>query len=474
MERPHIVRAIFRETAARAESPALIEGSRSVSYGGLAQAVARLAAELERRGVRPLDRVAFLCADSVDYVLLSLAILSLDAAIVPISPGLMSDECAALLEHLDVRHFLADAAVAPDPAAGEVFRAPDLVRTFRLQPRELRRPLPAGYADLRPAFIRFSSGTTGASKGVVLSHETILDRTDAANAGLRIVPGDVVGWVLSMSFHFVVTILLFLRKGATIVLCGDPLPQALIQALRTHPLTVLYASPIHYRLLAEAPDLSPAVFQSLRLAVSTAIQLPETIARRFHERFGRPLAEAYGIIEVGLPFIHAPAAGAYDGRLGRPLPAYEIRLADHGEVLIRGQGLFDAYFSPWQPRAEIAPEGWFRTGDLGEIAPDGSLRLLGRCKAVVNFSGMKIFPQEVEAVLNRFPAVAEALVYGEPHPEFGQLPQARLVLKPDAPPLDLRALRAFCRTQLAPHKIPKAFEVVAALPKTASGKLRRA
>ena len=468
----NIARIIFRESAAWPDKPALVAGDLALTYGDFVQASGRLAAELERRGVRPLDRVAFLCADSIDYVLLSLAILSLDAAIVPISPGLMLDECAALLEHLDVRHFLADAAVAPDPAAGTSFQAPDLERTFRFASFAPRRPEPAGYADLRPAFIRFSSGTTGASKGVVLSHETILERTEAANAGLRITRDDVVGWVLSMSFHFVVTILLFLRKGATIVLCGDPLPQALVAALRAHPLTVLYASPIHYRLLAETAELGPQDFRALRLAVSTAIQLPEAIARRFFERFGRPLTEAYGIIEVGLPFIHTPAAGAYDGRLGRPLPAYEIRLAD-GEVLIRGPGLFDAYFSPWQPRAEIAPDGWFRTGDLGEIAPDGELRLLGRRKAVINFSGMKIFPQEVEAVLERFPAVAEALVYGEPHPEFGQLPQAQLVLRAGAGPLDERALRAFCRGHLAPHKIPKAFAVVAALPKTASGKLRR-
>lgn len=472
MDRPHIVRAIFREAAARTNAPALIEGSRTVSYAELAQAVGRLSAELERRGVRPLDRVAFLCADSIDYVLLSLAILSLDAAIVPISPGLMLDECAALLEHLDVRHFLADAAVAPISATGDPFRAPDLERLFRFDSFAPRRPEPAGYADLRPAFIRFSSGTTGASKGVVLTHETILERTEAANAGLQITHGDVVGWVLSMSFHFVVTILLFLRKGATILLCGDPLPKALIHALRTHPVTVLYASPIHYRLLSETAALGPDDFRALRLAVSTAIQLPEAIARRFFERFGRPLTEAYGIIEVGLPFIHSPAAGAYDGRLGRPLPAYEIRLAE-GEVLIRGPGLVDAYFSPWQMRTEIAPDGWFCTGDLGEIAPNGELRLLGRRKAVINFSGMKIFPQEVETVLDRFPGVSESLVYGEPHPEFGQLPQAKLVLRDGAESLDVRALREFCRTHLAPHKIPKAFDVVDALPKTASGKLRR-
>ena len=469
----NIARTIFRAAEAWADKPALIAGNRILTYGDFVQAAGRLAAELERRGMRPGDRVAFLCADSIDYVLLSLAILSLDAAIVPISPGLMLDECAALLEHLDVRHFLADVAVAPDPAAGEPFRTPDLERTFRWASFPSRRPEPAGYAQLQPAFIRFSSGTTGASKGVVLSHETIHARTEAANAGLRIARDDVVGWVLSMSFHFVVTILLFLRKGATIVLCGDPLPQALVAALHAHPLTVLYASPIHYRLLSETATLDPRAFRALRLAVSTAIQLPEAIARRFFERFGRPLTEAYGIIEVGLPFIHAPAAGAYDGRLGRPLPAYEIRL-DDGEVQIRGPGMFDAYFSPWQLREDVAPDGWFRTGDLGELLPDGELRLLGRRKAVINFSGMKIFPQEVEAVLDRFPGVAESLVYGEPHPEFGQLPQAKLVVRDGAGPLDIAALRAFCRAHLAAHKIPKAFETVAALPKTASGKIRRA
>jgi len=471
---PNITQTILRETAPLAEKTALVDGPRSLSYGQLAAAVGRLADELADAGVRPLDRVAFLCPDSADYVLLSLAVLSLDAAIVPIAPGLMSDECSALLEKMDVHHLLA-AAPEPRTATGHSLRnTSDLTRPFTLSPRPPRRPPPEGYADIRPAFIRFSSGTTGASKGVVLSHATILERTDAANRGLHVTSEDIIGWVLSMSFHFVVTILLFLRKGATLVLCGDPMPDALVDAVQRHPLTLLYASPIHYRLLSITKMLSPAHFSSVRTAVSTAIKLPEAVAQNFYARFGLRLTEAYGIIEVGLPFIHQPRDLGYDGLLGQALPDYTVKLDANGEVLIRGKGLFDAYFAPWQTRASCHPDGWFHTGDLGELSEDGNLRLVGRCKSVINFSGMKIFPQEVEELLNQYPGIAESFVYGEPHPEYGQLPCAKVVLKAGATTLNESDLRAFCRTRLALHKIPKVFTCVPAIEKTATGKIRRA
>lgn len=468
----NIAGSIFRETAGLSGKTALVEGSRTVTYGFLAEAAARLARELAERGVRPLDRVAFICPDSIDYVLLSLAVLSLDAAIVPVAPGLMSDERAALPEQMDVHHILAESDSVP-AQAGSALRGGGLSRAFCLVPRRATRAMPDGYAAIRPAFIRFSSGTTGTSKGVVLSHETILERTEAADKGLCVTSGDTVGWVLSMSFHFVVTILLFLRRGATIVLCGDPMPGALIEALRQHPLTLLYASPIHYRLLTAASVLTPASFAALRLAVSTAVKLPVQIAQGFYERFGVRLAEAYGIIEVGLPFIGRPQEHAPEGFLGKPLPDYAVRLASDGEVLLRGKGLFDAYFSPWQPRPECQSDGWFHTGDVGEFSEDGSLRLVGRRKAVINFSGMKIFPQEVEEVLNQHPAVAESLVYGEPHPEYGQLPCAKVVWREEVSPFDETALRVFCRSRLALHKTPQAFYRVTGLPKTASGKLCR-
>ncbi len=473
MSRANIAGTIFRETAAIPLRTALVEGRRRLTYAELAAAVGRVAGALGTAGVRPLDRVAFLCPDGIDYVLLSLAVLSLDAAIVPISPTLMSDERETLAERMDVHHLLTDAAAVPDAPGAPLADLPGVAHAFRLARRTPRQAPAAEYASIRPAFIRFSSGTTGASKGVVLAHETILDRTDAANEGLRVTSDDVVGWVLSMSFHFVVTILLFLRKGATLVICGEPMPGGLVGALQQHPVTLLYASPLHYQMLTMAGALTPAHLARVRLAVSTAVKLPAAVARDFHARLGLRLTEAYGIIEVGLPFIHTPEAGPHDGCLGRPLPAYTVRLDGNGEVLIRGKGMFDAYFSPWQPRQVCQPDGWFHTGDVGEIEADGSLRLVGRCKAVINFSGMKLFPQEIEEVLNQHPAVAESLVYGEPHPHYGQIPCARIVLRTGVA-YDEADLRVFCRARLATCKLPKHFSVVPAIGKTASGKLRRA
>ena len=473
-ERLNIVGVIFSETAVFSGKSALVENQRALTYGDLADAVRRVAVELSRHGVRPLDRVAFLCPDGIDYVVVTLAILSLDAAVVPIAPGLMADERRTLPERMNVRHILMDATFQEAGKGCPLNRMKGVERAFALTSRgHAAESLPTGYADIRPAFIRFSSGTTGESKGVILSHETILARTDAADAGLRVTAADTVGWVLSMSFHFVVTILLFLRRGATIVLCGEPMPEGLANALMRHRLTLLYASPLHYRMLAAAAGLTPLHFSFVRMAVSTAVKLPEAIARATEERFGIRLTEAYGIIEVGLPFVHCRSADEPDGTLGQPLPAYEIQIGNDCEILIRGEGLFDAYLAPWRTRAACCPDGWFHTGDTGEWLPGGALRLSGRVKTVINFSGMKIFPQEIEDVLNAHPAIAESQAYGEPHAEYGQIPCAWLVLKPTAKPPGTTALRAFCCERLAKHKVPKIFTVTHALKKTASGKLVR-
>jgi long-chain acyl-CoA synthetase len=179
-----------------------------------------------------------------------------------------------------------------------------------------------------------------------------------------------------------------------------------------------------------------------------------------------------------LPFVSLHSDGGARGSVGRPLPGYELRIenpdaAGTGSILLRGPGMFDAYFSPWQPRAEACPGGWFRTGDLGLLDAEGRLIIAGREKNVINFVGMKIFPEEIEEIINQFPGVRESLVYGTPHPNYGQLPCVRIVPGAPVAGIDMAALRRFCISRLAPHKVPKAFELVSSLERTPSGKLKR-
>jgi len=161
--------------------------------------------------------------------------------------------------------------------------------------------------------------------------------------------------------------------------------------------------------------------------------MPAEVSRRFEKKFGFAPAEAYGIIEIGLPFINTEPGSTPISTVGRVLPDYQLRIGNPdsdgiGEVLIKGKGMFDAYFSPWRTRADCTDDGWFHTGDLGKVDAKGRLYLVGRSKTVLVCAGMKVFPEEVEQVINTMPGVRESMVLGREHPQFGQVPIARVVI----------------------------------------------
>jgi acyl-CoA synthetase (AMP-forming)/AMP-acid ligase II len=163
------------------------------------------------------------------------------------------------------------------------------------------------------------------------------------------------------------------------------------------------------------------------------------------------------------------------------VPGYEIAvLAESGvalppgaagEVALRGDGLFSAYYAPWQPRGEVMRHGWFMTGDIGRVDGTGVLHLESRKKAVIFVGGLKFFPEEVEACINAFPGIRECRVVGCPHPRLGEVPRAEIVV--GSPACDLDALRAHCARVLSSYKVPVDFTVVAAIPRTPGGKILR-
>lgn len=443
----NIFEVIKKETSPYFDKTALIDGERKITYAGLFTAVDKASARLARQGIRRGSRVALPCEDNIDYIVSSLAVLKLSAVIVPIPLGSSKEETKTLFKEM------------------KVLPSQDAV--------------PQEFFTLNPAFIRFSSGTTGLSKGVVISHEAIIQRTDAANKGLRIICDDKILWVLSMSFHFVVTILLFLRRGATIILAGNSFPDKMLAALNKHRPSFIYASPIHYRLITKLDSVRRQTLSNVRLAVSTAVGLPLETAENFSAKFGFELSQAYGIIEVGLPFINTTQDKRKRGSVGKILPGYELKIANKdkegvGEIYLKGRGFFSAYFSPWQKAGDCLKDGWFAAGDLGRLDEDKFLFLMGRTKDVINFGGMKIFPCEVESVLNRHPLVKESLVYGLSHPEYGALAAAAVVLRePAKNNFKTQTLAAFCYRHLAKYKVPKEFRVVKKLEKTLSGKIKR-
>jgi long-chain acyl-CoA synthetase len=343
----------------------------------------------------------------------------------------------------------------------------------------------AEFRALAPAYLRFTSGTTSERKGVILSHRRIEERLEAANQGLRVGPEDSILWLLPMAHHFVVSILLYLRFGASILLPSSSLARPVLELAARERATLLYASPFHHHLLSKDP--SGIALPEVRLAISTAEGLRPDVAARFRERFGIALAQALGIIEVGLPVINLADAASKPTALGRPLPAYDVWLRAEdgsrlegpggpdrtGEICIRGPGLFDAYLAPWTPARRVLEPDGFRTGDQGWFDADGTLFLAGRRHNRINMAGMKFFAEEVETVLARHPAVRECRVFARAHPQLGDIPVAEVVLADPAQPPPKSALIAHCRAELPTYKVPRELHFVAELERTVTGKVKR-
>ncbi len=446
------------------EKPALIEDAEIVSYATLHQRVVELAAVLGTLNLPPGCRVGLSFPNGIRYVVLTYALWRIQAVVVPIPTECTEEELGEMCAAMQVQAILGD---KPRPHGAPL--SPEIFWT-KILPNS-----PPDNHGLNLAFIRFTSGTTSARKGVALAHETIRDRIRSANQAFHITSEDTVIWCLPMAHHFLITIVLYLSEGATIVLARHVLAKPFLDAVNHWQGTVLYAAPFHFAMLAR--DNSGAAIPSVRLAVSTTCGLPQNVAEDFYKRFGRPLVQGLGVIELGLVSLNRDDPQGRWNSVGRPAGDFRVRIhgpdADGcGEVAVAGPGIFDAYVAPWVPREQVLRDGWFFTGDIGRLDADWFLFLLTRKTAVINLAGRKVFPEEIEAVLNRHPSVRESRVFGRSHPHLGEVVEAELVLEPADASLD--PVRAFCRDHLASYKIPMRFTIVTGLPRTAvTGKIRR-
>jgi long-chain acyl-CoA synthetase len=470
---------VFRETVSRQpKSPAILGPGPSdvLSYEQLDDRIRRTAERLERAGAGAGHCVGLHCPSGIDYIVLTYALWRCGSCAVPIPVELAAGEKQTVCREIALDFVISREKTASFIEPFQPGALTELVPGVVVAPIRSPRRHPAGFRAINSAFLRFTSGTTGAAKGVVLSHETIRERTLAANGVLHIGPTDRVIWLLSMSYHFAVSIVGYLSFGAGVVLLPNHFARAILDATERHRATVIYGSPAQYEWLAASEP--PAALPTVRMAVSTTTSLSGSTAEAFRERFGLPLTQALGIIEIGLPFINADFAADRSEAVGRVLPAYRLRMEDvglgeHREVLLAGPGFLDAYYQPWRTRAEIMPDGWFRTGDVGEVDADGCLFLRGRIKDLIDVLGTKFFPQEVEVVLLAHPAVAAARVFARRDPRLGEVPRACVVAREPGRPPSEEELLEFCRRRLAGFKVPENITFVDTLPQTASGKVLR-
>jgi long-chain acyl-CoA synthetase len=478
----NLVALLLAQADETPDAAALIAGDRTVSYAELQALSARVGGGLIGRGIEPGDRVAIACNNDVEFVTSYLGALWAGAVAVPLNPlapaSVVSAQAAAVQA----------SALLCGPGAEALLELPRAVPTAQLETGE---PTPAEVErdDAELAVLLFTSGTAGAPRAAMLTHENLATNISQVQGhpGLR-VRSDDVGLAALPFFHVFglnVALGVGLQAGMTTVLLDHFDATRAVQLIRAHDVTIVAGVPTMFGAFLELPDdVAPAdSFASIRLAVSGAAELPLDRGEAFMSRFGVTIYEGYGLTEAA-PIVSTNAIeeSPRAGSIGPPLPGVEVRLVgddgedvfpgDPGEIWVRGQNVFTGYWEDPEATARVLVDGWLRTGDVAVADDDGFLSLVDRKKDLVIVSGFNVFPVEVEDVLLEHPAIADAAVIGIPNRRTGEAVGAWVVLTPGAN-LTAEEVRDHTAHQLARYKIPATVTFVDALPRNQAGKLLR-
>jgi malonyl-CoA/methylmalonyl-CoA synthetase len=457
---------------------ALRAGGRSLSYRELRAAGSALAARL-----RGEERVAVWATPTLETCVALVGILLSGAAAVPLNPKMGSRELEHVLRDSAPRLLVA----SPDEdLPGPLHSLPTVA--VDLDWDEVS--LPPEPEDESPAFVFYTSGTTGPPKGVVLPRRAVASNLDALAEVWQWTGDDVLTHGLPL-FHVhgvILGVLGPLRTGGSLRHVGRFAPEAVCRELAGGA-TMLFGVPTMYHALAEAAEEDRAIAKALggaRLLVSGSAPLPVREFHRIERATGQQIVERYGLTETIMNCaVHADGERR-PGYVGPPLPRVDLRLIDDegndiearddetiGEVTLRGPNLFLGYLNRPEATADVVRNGWFHTGDLATMAPDGYVRIVGRrATDLIKTGGFKVGAGEVEAALLEHPAVAEAAVTGEPDDRLGERIVAWLVLKPGAQ-AGAKEFEDHVAALLAPHKRPREVRFIDALPRNEMGKIKK-
>ncbi len=487
---------VLRHARWQPERPALSQGELTLDYGALARRIERAVEHLQAWGVSPGDRVACLSFNHMDMLVLLLALARMGAILAPLNHRLAAAEWDQLMQDCTPRCLLHDASWAEAAQAlalrhnlqvqtlaalveeGPVEWAPANAWTTWKEPNPEESPAPA---DPRPVLLVYTSGTTGRPRAAVHTQANLIANMQAASRVLGLSAQDRVLTMLPL-FHvggLCIQTLPALWVGAQVVVQARFEPEDTLRALEQHRIGYTVVVPAVMKALLEHPRWAQTDLSSLRSVSAGSSTLPLHLVEGFLAR-GVPLGNVYGATETGpfsIAFKSDPAL-ALRGSCGWPAPGVEARLgplegttaqADTGEVWLRGPALVQHY---WPDLPALDEEGWFHSGDVARVDPDGSWTIVGRCKDMIISGGENIYPAEIEGLLAQHPAVAECAVLGLPDERWGESVVAAVVLHPQAQATD-EDLLSQVRARLARYKHPRRVVRVLQLPKTALGKVQK-
>lgn len=449
-----------------------------VTYREIDVRAGEFATALSDLDTRPGDRVVVQTAKSVDGVALYLGCLRMGAVYVPLNTSYTAHE---------VQRFVDDAE--PAVFVHEVDRVVVGARTtITIEQLSANATTVEPFAGVETrladdlAAMVYTSGTTGRSKGAMLTHANLASNALSLHAIWRFTPGDVLLHVLPIyHVHGLFVALHTAMLNASTVLFCERFDSTTTMALLPEA-TVMMGVPTHYHRLLEHPDFTDELCSKMRLFTSGSAPMTEATHTAFTERTGHKILERYGMTETGMITSNPYEGDRVPGTVGFPLPAVRIRTVDPdglpcptgtvGVVEVQGPNVFAGYWRlPERTDAEHH-DGWFVTGDMGSIDTEGRLSLEGRAGDMIISGGLNIYPKEIELALDLIDGIVESAVVGVPDVDFGEQAVGVLVVEPEFE-LDVLALQSRLRETLAPFKVPKAYVVVDELPRNSMGKVQK-
>ncbi|WP_019201951.1 FadD3 family acyl-CoA ligase [Tsukamurella sp. 1534] len=471
---------------------AVVDGDLRITYADLHHRVRSVAKALLAEGVRGGDRVAICAPNGHEWIEAALGAAYIGAVLVPVNTRYTGPEIVDLLVRTRARAFVVageflgvdrldlvrETAGGLPPDIAAVLRTPDWdgvpARGAGVPDDELDRAADEVTPDA-PSDVFFTSGTSGRSKGAMSTHAQTL--ANAANWSELVGVTDTDRYlILSPFFHifgYKAGVLAALQFGAAIYPAQTFDVVRAFDLVQRERISVLPGVPTVHQMMLDHPDRDRYDLSSLRAATTGAATIPVVLIERMRAELYERVLTAYGLSEAPVVTMcradDAPEVIATTS--GRAVPDMEVRIADDGEILVRGPNVIAEYFEdPEATAAAFTGEGWFRTGDAGSMDDAGNLRITDRIKDMFTNGGFNVYPAEVEQVIARLDGVSESAVIGVPEPRLGEVGKAFVVTAAGRALTEEQVIE-HCRTSLANFKVPRSVEFVDELPRNATGKV---